>query len=172
MIVPRTAWLGDAPSPRRSPRCGRVERAVIHHTATETRYEPAESAAIVREIYRLHRDVRGWDDIGYNLLVDRHGQVFEGRAGGVERAVVGAHALGHNARSTGIAAIGTYVDEPLPEPGLAALRALVEFKLGLHGVPVRALTVVPHGALAATACPGTALAGQLAEWLTRAPARH
>ena len=71
-------------------------------------YTRAQSASIVRGIQRYHVLANGWDDIGYNFLVDKYGQVFEGRFGGVDRNVVGAHAQGFNQGSTGVALIGNY----------------------------------------------------------------
>ena len=59
--------------------------------------------------------VNGYCDIAYNFLIDRYGQIYEGRAGGISKAVVAAHAGGFNTGSTGVALIGTYT-RPQPPP--------------------------------------------------------
>ena len=63
---------------------------IIHHTATQN--QKADPAATVRAIY--HTVTQGWGDIGYNFLVDWHGNVYEGRCGGAN--VVGGHLLQYN----------------------------------------------------------------------------
>ena len=50
----------------------------------------------------------GWRDFGYNFAVDKCGNIYEGRAGGVAKPVLGAHTLGFNTDSMGIAVLGTY----------------------------------------------------------------
>ena len=87
-------------------------------------------------IARYHRDHNGWNDIGYNFLVDQYGQIFEGRAGGIDQAIVGAQAQGYNSVSTGVACLGTFTDVAQTEPGMEALAQLIGWKLPLHGVPV------------------------------------
>ena len=52
---------------------------IIHHTVTQ--HQEADPAATVRAIYYYHAVTQGWGDIGYNFLVDLHGNVYEGRYG-------------------------------------------------------------------------------------------
>ena len=189
-IIPRSAWGGDSVPPREPPYYGTVEVAFVHHTVTANDYAPEESAAIVLGIARYHRDSNGWNDIGYNFLVDQYGQVFEGRAGGVEAAVAGAHAQGFNSTSTGVACLGDFTAIPQPEAGMDALARVIAWKLSLHGVPVQGEVVLisgggpanrhPAGApvtfqrisghrdAGITSCPGDTLYTQLADLRARA----
>jgi hypothetical protein len=189
-IVSRSEWGGDSVPPRAAPSYGEVQAAFVHHTVTSNDYAPEESAGIVLGIARYHRDSNGWNDIGYNFLVDQYGQVFEGRAGGIEQPVVGAQAQGYNSVSTGIACIGTFTSVPQSEAGLEALAHLIGWKLSLHGVPTEGTVVVasrggptnryPSGTPVtlqripghrdgdSTSCPGEVLYGQLADLRARA----
>jgi N-acetylmuramoyl-L-alanine amidase-like protein len=191
-IIPRAAWGGDGCPPRTNPSHGDVELAFVHHTVGANDYGREDSAAIVLAICRYHRNVNGWNDIGYNFLVDKYGQVFEGRAGGIEAAVVGAQAQGYNAHSTGIANLGTFSTAGQSEAALNALAQLIAWKLSLHGVPVQGqVTMISGGGSSnrypagskvtferiaghrdgdATACPGDGLYAQLAELRVRAAA--
>ena len=128
--------------PRAAPEYGEVQAAFVHHTVSANDYTPEESPGIVLGIARYHRDSNGWNDIGYNFLVDKYGQVFEGRAGGIDQAVIGAQAQGYNSVSTGIACIGTFTALPPAEPGLDALARLIGWKLSLHGVPTEGTVIV------------------------------
>jgi N-acetylmuramoyl-L-alanine amidase len=135
-IIPRAEWGGDTVIPRSSPLYGRVDLAFVHHTVNANDYGPEDSAGIVLGIARYHRDHNGWNDIGYNFLVDRYGQIFEGRAGGIDKAIVGAQAEGFNSVSTGIACIGTFTDVAQTPDGIDALARIVGWKLSIHAVPV------------------------------------
>ena len=61
------------------PTPSRLAFAVVHHTAGGVPTTPAKSAAMVRGIEVYHVRSNGWNDIGYNFLVDPFGQIFEGR---------------------------------------------------------------------------------------------
>ena len=86
----------------------------VHHTVNSNDYAPEDVPALLRGIYRYHTKNLGWSDVGYNFLVDRFGGIWQGRAGGSALAVRGAHTLGFNSTSTGIAVIGNF-EEVVPE---------------------------------------------------------
>ncbi|MET8629470.1 peptidoglycan recognition protein [Kitasatospora sp. NPDC004669] len=133
-IVTRAGWGADEslrdPGPEYT---GPVREVFVHHTATATDYACSDAPRVIRSIHQYHVKTSGWRDIGYNFLVDRCGTVYEGRAGGVDRPVHGAHTLGFNTDSAGVAAIGTYVGDTPPQPLLDGLAALAAWKLGLTG---------------------------------------
>ena len=119
-IVTRLAWRASESIRRGAPRYASSLRfAVVHHSAGSNSYTKAQSAAVVRAIQLYHVRGNGWDDVGYNFLVDKYGQVFEGRFGGIERNVIGAHAQGFNTGSVGVALLGNYNSATRPPPRVA-----------------------------------------------------
>ena len=190
-IVPRAKWLADAAFRRPPARyADRVTAVFVHHTDTPNGYDCADTPRIIRYLYAGQAGGRQWDDIGYNFLVDRCGTVYEGRAGGADKAVVGAHAQGFNKGTAGIAAIGTFsAGTPVPPAMAESIAALAAWKLGLAGIDPRSrvrlvstnsLSRFPKGttaefnAIAAhrdgyeTYCPGQALMAALPEIRQRA----
>jgi hypothetical protein len=186
-VVPRSVWLaGLAARPQPPPRYDdEVVAVFVHHTDSPNGYDCADAPRIIRDLYAGQTGGRDWDDIGYNFLVDRCGTVYEGRAGGVDRPVTGAHTQGFNHRTTGIAALGTFTaGVPVPQPVVDAIAALTAWKLGLSDVDPRARVRLTSsnshsryasGATAAlpavaghndgymTSCPGAALTARLPE---------
>lgn len=94
---------------------------VVHHAADPNTYTAAESASIVRSIYAYHVRTMGWCDMGYNMLVDRYGQVFEGRYGGIDRPVLGAHALGFNYQTFSVSVMGNFTSTAPPTAAIDSL---------------------------------------------------
>lgn len=139
-IVSRSAWdpAGEC-RPRAEPEFAPdVDVGVVHHTHIFPHYAPEEADDLVRAICLYHVGERGFDDLAYNLLIDRYGTVYEGRAGGVERPVVGAHAAGFNGSSFGVAVVGDFEDHDVPQPAVDALDRVLAWKFSVHGID-------PHG---------------------------
>ncbi len=148
-IVARRAWAQGMARPRVAPEYGAVRMAFVHHTENPNGYAPGEVPAMLRAIYVFHRYVNGWNDIGYNFVVDLYGRIFEARAGGIDEPVVGAHAGGYNMVSTGIAVLGSFMATPISSAARGALEALLGWKLSLHGIPAHGSVTVrvnPAGA--------------------------
>lgn len=181
-IVPRSAWGADESIRRNEPQYASSLRfAIVHHTAGPNSYSPAEAAAIMRGIQIYHVRSNGWNDIGYNFLVDRYGTVYEGRYGGIDRNVVGAHARGFNTGSVGVAVIGTFGSAAIPAAAEASLEKLLAWRLDLAhvdplstltaisggserypaGIPVFLRAVSGHRDTGLTSCPGDLLYAQL-----------
>ena len=155
-----------------------IRAAVVHHTASTTSYSSGDVPGILRAFWRHHTQTNGWCDIAYNFLVDRFGTIWEGRAGGVDRPVIGGHAKGFNTWTTGVALIGEFGSAPAYSSMVAATERLLSWKLSLHGVdplgwtelvnratsgpmrhPAGAVlhlpTVLGHRDLGLTSCPGS-----------------
>lgn len=138
-IVPRSAWDPNGECrPRRPPEYGSARMASVHHTVMYPHYGPHEADDVVRALCIFHVQERGFDDLGYNFLVDRYGRAYEGRAGGVERPVVGAHAAGFNRVSVGISVIGDFETHPVPAAAVLTVDRLIAWKFASNGVD-------PHG---------------------------
>ena len=105
-------------------------------------YTAASAAAEIRSDYAYHTVSLGWCDLGYNFVVDRFGQIYEGRAGGVDRLVQGAHAIGFNGETFGVAALGDFQGAQPPAVMVSAIERLVAWKLGLSHIDPRALTTL------------------------------
>jgi uncharacterized protein with LGFP repeats len=181
-IITRREWGADESIVRAPPYyADRLRFAVVHHTAGTNSYTAAQTAAIVRGIQRYHVVANGWNDIGYNFLVDKYGQVFEGRGGGIDRNVVGAHAEGFNTGSTGVSLLGTYSSSRISRAARSALVKLLAWRLDVAhvdplggltwisggnpehpaGTPVKLRTIAGHRDTGPTSCPGNALYAQL-----------
>ncbi len=144
-VVPRIAWRTDAVPAHHEPHpCASAVRAVfVHHTDSGNDYTRADVPRLIQSFYDDHIEGHDWDDIGYNFLVDRMGTIYEGRAGGIDNAVIGAHTLGFNIGTVGIAAIGSFdAGAKVPEPMLESIARIAAWKLGRYGVDSRGRTVL------------------------------
>ncbi|GAB3028997.1 hypothetical protein GCM10011376_15110 [Nocardioides flavus (ex Wang et al. 2016)] len=171
-IFSRAQWGADESiRDKSSLRYGSISGGFVHHTVNANDYSEAQVPAILRSIYAYHVKSRGWSDIGYNFLVDRFGRIWEGRFGGIDRPVVGAHTLNYNQYSFAMSAIGNFDVVQPTDAMLRAYGALFAWKLSLHGVDPASTSqkigsrtfaaINGHRDAGSTACPGKYLYAQL-----------
>ncbi|MEV0808193.1 N-acetylmuramoyl-L-alanine amidase [Micromonospora sp. NPDC050200] len=188
-VVTRAGWKADESIVLDPPTYGTTVKAFfVHHTAGTNSYSCVDSAAIVRGIEVYHVKSNGWNDIGYNFLVDKCGVVFEGRKGGIDKPVTGAHTYGFNTDTAAIAVLGTYITSGAPTVVQDAIAHVAAYKLGQYGNdPYGRVTLVSgvngkydlgesvvmnrisgHRDAVATECPGDSLYAQLSGIRTKA----
>jgi hypothetical protein len=164
-----------------------VKFAVVHHTTNSNTYAASDVPAMMASMYTYHTGTNGWCDLGYNFVVDRFGRIWEGRSGGIAKAIVGGHAQGFNTGSVGVSLLGQY--EPGASPASASPSAaqldsvarVIGWKLAMNGIDptgtvsvtsggsnkypagtvVNLNRVIGHRDVGQTACPGANVYSQL-----------
>ena len=154
-VVPREAWgcdedlvmqkLGKSRDTLWPEMYVPTKKVVVHHTATSNTY--ADGAAEVVAIWSYHAISLGWGDVGYNLLIDKFGNIYEGRHGRGEGSgrefvsadVTAGHCYYHNYGTVGISAIGNYQTAQPTQALKDALDAVAAFACDRHFIE-------PHGA--------------------------
>lgn len=186
-IVSRAAWgCGPECAPRVAPVFAPVTHLVVHHSAGAN--SASNWAAVVRSIWVLHVQGNGWNDIGYNYLIDPNGVIYEGRAGG--DGVIGAHFSGVNTGTMGVCLMGTFGATPPMQSAIDSLRRLLvwqaaKWKLdpsgqSLHRSSNLVLNIISGhrdaglsaNASGTTECPGNAVYTYLPELRRRAATEY
>lgn len=139
-IITRAQWGADESLRGAETYNSTVKAIVIHHTASSNDYTSATAAAQIRGIYAYDTRGLGWTDIAYNFLVDKFGRIYEGRAGSITSAVRGAHAMGFNTNTMGVAALGNYETASAPAVMVDSLAKVAGWKLSQYGVSPSATT--------------------------------
>ncbi|MBZ2196465.1 FG-GAP-like repeat-containing protein [Occultella gossypii] len=177
-IYSRAQWGADESIRTWAPEVGRVTGIDIHHTAGVNGYSSSQVPSILRGIYAYHAEEwgRDWGDIGYNVLVDRFGRAWEGRYGGLDQAIIGAHATGLNGNMAGISLIGNYDTVAVPTALFDMVARVAAWKLSIHGTTPHGTTtfdgntwnrIVGHRDAKQTTCPGQYMYSRLDELKNR-----
>jgi hypothetical protein len=167
-IVSRSQWGPDLPwnwgACPGGPEYTYVANAIVHHTVNTNNYGPGDSVGMIRGIWAYHVQSLGYCDIAYNFLIDNYGVPFEGRLGGIDQPVLGAHSLGWNTGTTGIAVLGTFTSVSPSGATEGTLTDLIRWKFKVHGVNPfddSGAHILGHRDTYATECPGQALYNDL-----------
>lgn len=149
-----------------SPTFTNESHLIVHHSATSN--TSADWAATVRSIWDFHVNTNGWDDVGYNWLIDPNGVLYEGRGDRVR----GAHFCGTNANTMGVCMLGDFTSISPTNAAKATLAELLAWKscdraldpLGtsLHNSSgLNLMHISGHRDGCSTACPGNTFYPQL-----------
>ena len=197
-IITRAQWGADESLRSRGPiYTGTIRAGFLHHTASSTSYSQDQAAAQVRALYAYFTLSLGYSDIAYNFFVDRFGRLYEGRAGGMDRNVLGGHTAGFNENTFAVAAIGDFDTTKPNATDYAAIQESVSklfaWKFALNhadptasatltsnssagtskysaGTSVTVPAVMGHRDIGSTACPGRYLEPMVPAIRTRAKA--
>jgi hypothetical protein len=191
-VYPRAAW-GARPPVCTPAVASTLDAAVVHHTADPNTYSTvAQAEQQIRNDQAYHIDSRGWCDIGYNFVVDKWGNIYEGREHSGDEPVIGVHAGGFNTATVGIAMLGDYSTLTPPAATQESVAEVIAWRLGAYnrdpsstigyttlggensryaaGTYLALPTIIGHRDVAYTACPGQAGYGTLGWLRTRAKA--
>jgi hypothetical protein len=145
-VIARKDW-GALPLTKHTEKVSPSKRSmvVIHHSVTSEGKTRKDVEKILRQIDKQHRG-QDWGGIGYNLVVDFEGRVYEAR--GLNQ--LGIHASGVNTKSYGICYIGDG-RKGITEKGIQGIKDAVMI---VQKNSNKKLQVVGHKDTKATACPG------------------
>ncbi|MBA2948946.1 FG-GAP repeat protein [Streptomyces sp. PSKA28] len=124
-----------------------VKAVVVHHTGVDVDNQTScvHSAERVRTIQQGHL-AKGWFDIGYHFLVDRCGQIFEGRSGGMDLPVRGAHDYGFNTDTIGVSFLANTETVKPTRAAMDAIARVAAWRLGQYGAnPAGTVTLTSAG---------------------------
>jgi N-acetylmuramoyl-L-alanine amidase-like protein len=188
-VISRAGWGADESyrfksngSEKWPPTFYATKMLIVHHTAGKN--NDPNPAATVRAIYYYHAITRGWGDVGYNFLIDARGRIYKGRYSGPDGSrnsdtltgenanglgVTGAHTLGWNSGTMGVAILGTYTSANIPQAARSSLVSHLAWEADHHSIDPLATktftnpssgdqksnhTISGHRDWKATECPG------------------
>src|SRR5699024_5583372 len=141
-----------------------IKQAVVHHTSGSNSYSAEDVPGIIRGIQAYHQQGRGWNDIGYNVVADKYGRLWQARGGDISKAVIGAHAAVHISATFGISVLGTYNSSAPPKKARDAVASAIAWKFSIVGISSATKSnLVGHRDLGQTDCPGDAFYAKLGE---------
>ena len=135
-VITRAEW--GAPAQVCAPDvASKLVGAVVHHTAGSNSYSTvAQAEAQIRGDAAYHINSLHWCDIGYNFIVDKWGNIYEGRANSMTQPVIGVHTGGFNTGTVGVAMLGTYDAVP-PLATQQGVAQIIGWRLGAYGLDPR-----------------------------------
>lgn len=130
-IFSRAEWGADESKRGALHPMSTIKAGVLHHTAGINGYSEADVPKIIRGLYAYDL-ANGWADIAYNMLVDRFGRAWEGRANSVTATTLSGATGGFNPYTYAVSVMGNY-DVVQPDSAVIdTLARLFAWKLGQY----------------------------------------
>lgn len=123
-----------------------TDQIVIHHTGCN------DIDASAEQIHGWHLN-NGWAGIGYHYVIRKDGTIERGRP----EWAMGSHAYGENSHTIGIHLSGDFEQAQPTSQQIEKCAMLIADIADRYGLPINRETVVGHGELMSTDCPGTNL---------------
>ncbi len=159
-LITRAQWGANESWRNQDPGMGtKIIAGFLHHTASTNSYSADQGPAQMRNLFSYYTQSLHYKDLAYSFLVDKYGNVYEGRSGcprvvttacdGPARPAIGAHTAGMNLNTFAISAIGNYHEA---SPGTQALQkmddaiaGLMAWKIAPYGLDPKAIANIPVG---------------------------
>jgi len=109
-----------------------VKVGFVHHTAGSNSYGPNEGPKVVRGLYSYYVNSLGYADIGYNFLVDKYGNIYEGRAGSITEPVRQAATGGFNKDTMSVVALGNFQSARASDALVRGIARIMAFRLSAY----------------------------------------
>ena len=90
-IIPRSTWGPNLPT-KGTIEPEEVRFLIIHHTQEPgSDYKEQDVPRLLTGMYDYHTGAdKGWPDLAYNFLIDKFGNIYEGRTGSIDGPVQGS----------------------------------------------------------------------------------
>ena len=152
---PRFLWARGAPERALLNPMLPVTCVTIHHDGLEDLIWTARPDAVAERLerYRAGHRARGWADIGYHLIIDRGGVLWQGRSIRWQ----GAHVQHHNEGNIGVLVMGNFDLQSPTAAQLTTLRRVLVDLRATYGFPRGRVYTHKEWEDAQTACPGRRL---------------
>lgn len=141
-IVSRAEWGADETlSADFVPDYYPLQSITLHHTGTARNVIGTNYDAYMRSIQQSHVVDRGWDDIGYQILIAPDGTIYEGRKtdgtdpgheADTNNMVTGAHTGGWNSGNFGVCLMGDFTQEWATAAQMQALEYYLAYMCNRH----------------------------------------
>ena len=148
-LVRREEWTDTKPRPWLLREAGSFDRLTIHHAGLAVNKHTVKNAVIndLENILAGHLE-KDYADIGYHLVIDFAGRVWEGRS----LAYEGAHVAGHNEENIAVMLLGNFEKQEASKEQVSTMVELIPVLRKQYNIkPHR---VYGHRDLGPSVCPG------------------